>query len=365
VPVQANKLARPPITPGWDFPDAEIEATVAEGQPLQLSLWLSHRCNLRCTYCFRDAGNDLPGGLELDEYLALIDQAAAMGIRYVFVSGSGEPTLDERLRSVLRHTTDAGLGFVLVTNLTLITDDLAGVLAEHNATVIGKLNSLVPLVQNELAGGIPWAHERILEGLSRLMRAGLNATFPTRLGIETPILPANYDEIPAIYRFARDNNLLPVIELLSNTGRARLLQEVSAEAAHKLFLRLLAIDQENYGYTWIPTPPYAGFQCRRLLYNIVVDSQGYVLPCFGIEERVADVRESSLRAVWDSASLRRNRRIYEHLDGACGQCPLSRKTGCYGCRGRTHVAVGDMFAEDMSCWHARSLVPSCNRTKGP
>jgi len=299
-------MKRPPITPGWDFSTEAIESALTEGRPLQVSLWLGNRCNLRCVYCFRDAGDALPDELQLDEYLSLVDQAKEIGAEYIFVSGSGEPTCDRNLLPILRHTRGLGLGFVLVTNLTLIDESLAGELADSGASVIGKLNSLRPEVQNDLAGGIPWAYDRIMHGLSLLLDAGMANGSPTRLGVETPILPCNYDEIPDLWIYARDRNLLPVVELLSNTGRASSLKEITVGQGRALFNELLRIDRERYGFTWTPTPPYAGFQCRRFLYNLVVDSQGFVLPCFGVEERIGNVRTTSLRDIWQSPALQRN-----------------------------------------------------------
>ena len=184
-------MNRPPITPGWDFLTEDIDLALDGGHPLQVSLWLGNRCNLRCVYCFRDAGEALPDELRLEEYLELVDQAKEIGAEYIFVSGSGEPTCDKNLLPILRHARRLGLGFVLVTNLTLIDESLAGELADSGASVIGKLNSLRPEVQNDLAGGISWAYDRIMHGLNLLLDAGMAHGSPTRLGLETPILPCN------------------------------------------------------------------------------------------------------------------------------------------------------------------------------
>jgi len=345
-------MNRPPITPGWDFPSERINLALEERRPLQVSLWLGNRCNLRCVYCFRDAGEALPNELRIEEYLDLVDQAKGIGAEYIFVSGSGEPTCDRNLLPILRHARDLSLGFVLVTNLTLIDERLANELADSGASVIGKLNSLQPDLQNKLAGNVPWAYDRIMRGLNLLLDAGMAESTPTRLGVETPILPSNYQEIPDIWVYARDRNMLPVVELLSNTGRASLLEEISVSQAQALFEELLHIDEERYGFTWTPTPPYAGFQCQRFLYNLVVDSQGYVLPCFGVEERVGNIRTTSLKDIWQSPALERNRNVRQHVKGTCASCKIGKATGCYGCRGRMHVVTGDMFSCDVSCWHA-------------
>lgn len=228
-----------------------------------------------------------------------------------------------------------------------MTIQTAEKLFKEEVSVIGKLNSFDPLVQDHLTDKIG-SHEQMMLGLRNLIKAGFNKTRPTRLGVESVVCMQNYNDIPKIWAWCRERNIFPFIELLNVRGRALMHDlEPGREEIRRLWNSLLEIDQKKYGYTWIPTPPYAGFHCRKHYYGLYVDSQGYVHPCSGVHLPLGNIRQTTLKDILGLKIFKRIRNMRKNLKGKCMRC--KNNTFCYGCRGYAMSTSGDMFAEDGRC----------------
>ncbi|MFH1466685.1 MAG: radical SAM protein [Pseudomonadota bacterium] len=95
----------------------------AEGPqgPLTLELYPTLRCNLDCRFC-DTTDRHRPGLPELspERQLALIDEAAALGVQQVFVLGGGEPLAAPHTPALLARIKALGMEGVLSTNGTLL-----------------------------------------------------------------------------------------------------------------------------------------------------------------------------------------------------------------------------------------------------
>ena len=94
---------------------------------LSAALWVTQRCNLRCSYCYfsEPNGKDLP----LEDAIRIIEKLYKLGCRYLAFYG-GEPTLNLGLASMVRRASDLGMFTICHTNGTLLTDDYVRELAE-------------------------------------------------------------------------------------------------------------------------------------------------------------------------------------------------------------------------------------------
>jgi MoaA/NifB/PqqE/SkfB family radical SAM enzyme len=309
------------------------------------------------------------------EWNSVLLQAKDLGAKSVWIPGSGEPLLDPvfcdgRSFPLLELCKSLGLPVTFFTNGTLLTEELVATLSELDVSVVTKLNSFVPEIQDYLAG-MDGAHVSIMRGLHLLMSAGLAVGRVPRLGIDTVIVRQNYREIADIFRFCRDRNIIPYITANLHGGRACLNRklDVSSKMLRELFERLLSIDRHDYGYDWFPSPPIVGGQCKKLFYDIVVDPVGDVLLCPGIDLPIGNVRESSLEDILSASDLLgRVRGMPDTLVGECRMCGVEKCA--YGCRLEAW-ANGDLFGPDPLCWYseenvADGAVADANSThKGP
>jgi MoaA/NifB/PqqE/SkfB family radical SAM enzyme len=100
-------------------------------------LELTGRCNLECVHCYADSGprRPLAEGMDTEDWLAALDQAAALGCRKVQFIG-GEPTLHPGLPQLIRHARERGYEQVCVyTNGTHFTEALKTVFLEQRVSL--------------------------------------------------------------------------------------------------------------------------------------------------------------------------------------------------------------------------------------
>ncbi len=332
-----------------EFTEEEIRAAVRDGRLLSLELETSRECNLRCVYCYSEAGVARPGELSFAELTGVVDQAQDLGARKIIILGGGEPLLYDRLFDLLEYIRGSRMSVSVFTNGTLVTPDMARRLFELEIGVVTKRNSARPEIQDYLAA-FAGAFDLMNRGLCNLREAG----YPARnapLGFATIVCRHNLKEIPALWVEAREAGITPYVVALTPQGRAMETEglHVAPHELKELFEILAEIDATRYGFTWEPHPPIAGMACRRHFYSCTVDSCGFVLPCVGVDVPVGNVREKPLDEILrTSAVIQALRSMEKHIKGACASCRL--RSVCYGCRGAAYQLTGDFLAADPQCW---------------
>lgn len=339
---------------GPRFTEAEIEETRKKGRLLTMELELSKICNLRCIYCYAQADETHPDReLTLPEIKDAVIQARDLGARRIIVLGGGEPLLYKHIKEVLDFLHSSGLEIELFTNATRIDATMAEFMSERKVKPVVKLNSLNPRIQDNLAGK-KGAAEMIRQGMENLLAAGYpDAGVP--LGAQTVICAQNYQELPAMWTYLREKNIIPYFETLTDQGRAcgNPGLHVPRGELKPLFDDLSRIDREIFGYGWTAKPPIAAFTCRRHLFSCTVTSTGEIFPCPGVTVSGGNMREKSLKEIISESRVFRDlRNIHENIKGKCAECELNPP--CYGCRGAAYQVSGDYLAEDPLCWLGRT-----------
>lgn len=98
--------------------------TIAPPEPELGFLWLevTGKCQLECAHCYADAGpTGTDGSMGYDDWVAAIDQGAALGVSTVQFIG-GEPTLYARLPGLVSHALSLGVEVEVYSNLVHVTD---------------------------------------------------------------------------------------------------------------------------------------------------------------------------------------------------------------------------------------------------
>ncbi len=331
------------------FTQAEIDECLNRKGLLSLELEFTKQCNLRCIYCYSSAGQALEEELSFDELASVIEQARRLGAKSIILLGGGEPLLFPHIREVVRHIDSLGLSQAVFTNGMLLTKELCRFLYEHRVKVAIKCNSFLPEIQDGLAG-VAGAHRLISRGLRLLLDSG----YPGEgrpLCIQSIICPQNKNEIEEMWIWARAKGITPYFEMLTYQGRARQNTQlaISSDEIHGIFRRLSEVDRERFAIRWIPRPPIAGFTCRRHLYSCLVNSQGFVQPCTGVDVPVGNIREKPLGVILrESRIIQDLRGVYQRIDPTCRACRFAG--ACYGCRGNAFQSSGDYLAADPGCW---------------
>ncbi|MFH0809351.1 MAG: radical SAM protein [Pseudomonadota bacterium] len=347
MPGKGNGLGKPPILVGYTYEPEEAYGARDAGRLLSLRLETSRACNLRCRYCYAESGEPLPAELDFDSLRRVTAEAAEMGARSVVIIGGGEPTIYPRFRELVEYAHSLGLIPVVFTNGMTMTPELAAFLLHHDASVMTKLDSFQPALQDFLAGRAG-VFGRIWQGLQNLLEAGfaeVDDSRRLRLGVSVVTNSDNLAETADIWRFCRQRNIFLNQEVLTPTGRAKRElpdklvsdEEIRANREH-----LLEIDRREFGFDWLPYTPLPASGCLQHLYSLYVTVEGNVRPCAPTKfDENPDLREGgryphnirhrSLREIYHSELFDYVRHIDRHLEGKCAGCEHNGE--CLGCRG--------------------------------
>ena len=144
--------------------------------PKSVHLDLTQRCNLRCKYCAHFTGpGDVDQDLPTEEWIQFFEELNRCAVLDVCLSG-GEPFLRSDLKELIEGIVKNRMRFNILSNGTLITDDLASFLAST-----GRCNS----VQVSIDGSTSETHDsfcgkgvfdKAVAGLKCIQRHGIPAT---------------------------------------------------------------------------------------------------------------------------------------------------------------------------------------------
>jgi len=118
--------------------------------PRSVDLSITNRCNLRCTYCshFTGAG-DVGQDLSKEEWLQFFEELNRCAVMNVNVGG-GEPFYRKDLPELIEGIVRSRMRFNILSNGTLITDEMAAFLAST-----GRCDG----VQVSIDGSVPMTHD--------------------------------------------------------------------------------------------------------------------------------------------------------------------------------------------------------------
>ena len=96
--------------------------------PRSVDLEITGRCNLRCKYCSHfTSGSDVEEDLPTGEWLKFFEELRDCSVLEVCILG-GEPFIREDFRELIQGVVRNRMRFSVLTNGTLITDDMAAFL---------------------------------------------------------------------------------------------------------------------------------------------------------------------------------------------------------------------------------------------
>ncbi len=349
--------AREPQTVGEPRDDATSGArseTTPDGAPYTLVAELTHRCALACPYCSNPRALVRgPEELTTDEWLRVVDDAAALGVMQIHLSG-GEPLARADLEPIAARARARDLYVSLVTS---------GVPLERE-----RLERLAPSldhVQLSVQDAEGASSDRIagIAAFDQKMRvAGWVKELGLPLTLNVVLHRENIDRVEAIValaeRLGADRLELANVQLVSwaleNRGallptasaleRAR---GIAAEARRRFEGRMQVVFVLPDWHADRPRACMDGWG-RRFA---VVAPDGAVLPCHaarGLPLDFETVRSRSLRAVWADGEALSAYRGDAWMAEPCKSCDR-REIDFGGCRCQAFALTGDMHATDPAC----------------
>jgi radical SAM protein with 4Fe4S-binding SPASM domain len=331
----AVKYKRPPALAGYNFPIERIKKARQEGRLLSLRVETSVACNLKCMYCNGDSGKINFREIPFGQIKKAILQAKSLGALSIVIIGGGEPTIYPHFKKLVKLINKERLLPVVFTNAQLLSPCLCKFLFDENASVLFKLDSLDETTQDKLCGQ-KGAFKKIFQGIENLFSVGFNKKShgPLRCGASFVVTKLNFQGIPGIWKFCRENNVYPNFEQLvpRNRGLKNYSKlQISKKELNIIKRNLLAFDRKHYGYDWLVYSPLCGHGCWQPLYSMYLTSRGYLQPCADIAIKYYKLQTSSLEEIIKRPFFQLARNIDNRINGHCRKCHY--KTRCIGCRG--------------------------------
>ena len=255
-----------PLIKGWDLSSEEFEIAWKKGVLLTASIETSNICNLACDYCFREENpivskKRLPNELLLEDSLSIIDDLAKLGVKTINIAGAGEPLLDPNLPIMLKRIFSYGITSLVATNGSKINDYWINCFIKTGTSVMIKVNSFNEQKQNQLVNRINYAKKRD-RGLKKLIEAEFNKAtgeYQTRLSINALVSKDTINEVPEIFNYCRENNIMPCMGSFIPAGKTA--TRTDNEVSRKDFLVLadkIRIQDKERGIEYMRLWPYLG-----------------------------------------------------------------------------------------------------------
>ena len=317
--------------------------------PLTIELYPTLACNLDCRFCDTTDRHRPPvGELSTERLVAIVEEAAALGVQRLFVLGGGEPLLRrDATPALMARAKELGLEGVLTTNGTLLDAPLRARLVDMGWDEIHvSIDGATPEVHDTLRG-VRGAFRRTVRNTCALAvetrRRGLDRP---RIAVHTVITNLNYSSLKDIVRLASalgagrvDFDALIAyrpeqLALKLSAEQAAALPEIAAlalEEARRLgvvttlgnFLDPRALDRGTAGPDLPEAPGLAGAPCLKAWHYLVVAADGRTSPCCVLAGMGGSAAEQSLETIWESdpflGTVRRGMLDKRPLD-RCREC---------------------------------------------
>lgn len=258
-------------------------------------------CNERCVHCYVDKESKSGKPLPLERRLALIDELGEIGTLDITFTG-GEAMLNKDLPVLISRAKQNDLAVSLLSNLTLMTDELfEGIVNANLALVQTSVYSMNANIHDSITR-TPGSLAKTLRMLERLHSAGV------RVSIACPILKENQSSFEDVLQYGATNNIPAncdfaimarengdisnlihradttsldhvITKIVSNSAKYRSLLEQNRDGVHDLSLNTCGVGS----------------------YMLCVRANGEFIPCPGFGLVVGNAWQQSLHEVWETS----------------------------------------------------------------
>lgn len=171
--------------------------------PRSVDLAITNWCNLRCKYCYHfESAGDVEQDLSTDEWLIFFEELNRCAVTNVTIEG-GEPFFREDLRDIVEGIVRNRMRFQILSNGTLITDEMAAFLASTRRC---------DGVQVSIDGSTPATHD-VFRGEGNLLKTLKGVEILRKYSIPVPVRVTihrgNIEDLEGIARLLLDEIGLP------------------------------------------------------------------------------------------------------------------------------------------------------------
>jgi radical SAM protein with 4Fe4S-binding SPASM domain len=310
--------------------------------PIQGSLELTFRCNLRCVHCYcnlpphdQDAVHK---ELRTDEILSILDQAAEAGCLWLLFTG-GEPLLRKDFNEIYTYAKKKGFIITLFTNGTRVTREIADFLKvwpPHSVeiTLYGATRETYEQITR-----VPGSYRRCLRGIDLLFENGIP------LSLKTMAITLNKGELAQMKTFAEERGMKfrfdPMLNPRLDGTKGSCQFRLPPEEVVRLDLEYEERSDEWKEFCKKFIPSFSSeylFSCGAGINTFHIDPYGKMSPCQMARFRSHDLRKAAFAEVWKD-HIPATLKLKPQGDYPCGRCELISL--CGQCPGWAWLENGD------------------------
>jgi radical SAM protein with 4Fe4S-binding SPASM domain len=369
--ISRNAAGAPPapssaaIQPGaGDETERQINLLMAEHRVMHsLVLELTYRCNEKCVHCYCPQKHD-QAELSSANLVALLDEFETLGGMQLQLTG-GELFIRREMRDLLRHLQKRQFVVSLISNLTLLDDELLNLLEPIHPRSVGcSIYSADPTIHDRVTG-VPGSHAKSLASIRALRRRRIPVV------LKTPLMKHTVSGWQHVEDLARDLGCANQFDLNITARNDGSLSPLDLRVRDKtaiseLFTRrraMLYIHGEPLNSTNGPSEDV--LLCGAGATGLAVGPGGSIHPCIGLPLELGLWPTNSLASVWNESHFFTEwaeRRLH-HIP-QCRDCDCA--STCFRCPGSWFTETGSVETpNEYTCYLARiasnkcSLQPSC------
>lgn len=269
---------------------------------------VANACNERCIHCY--IPNDCKKNIiDSSLFYKIIDEGLEMNIVHVTLSG-GEPLLHPDFHSFLQRCREKNLGVNVLSNLTLLTDDIIEEMGKNPLlSVQTSLYSMNPVIHDSITK-VSGSFKKTSEGILLLQTANI----PVQ--ISCPIMKQNKDSFVDVLHWGWNHNIDVVFEpqifAAYDHSKVNIENRLSIEEVHDIIMIQM---QEGYAQSLNEICKLKMQQkesdsiCSICHYSFCITAEGKAFPCAGWQNNIiGDLNSQSVKDIWETSEKIQNLR---------------------------------------------------------
>ena len=315
-------------------------------QIFSFQIELTSRCNERCRHCYLPGPRPLHD-LETPLVMDVLDQLAEMGTLGLTLSG-GECLLHRDFIPILRHARERDFSISVLSNVTLLTDELLEALRDANLNLLQVSVYSMDPSEHDWVTQLPGSHARTIQAIERLIAADV----PVQ--ISCPTMKKTYKSYPRVLEWAYEHRIKGYTDfiMMARTDHStdNLDNRLSFEETEALLKGILDVDVEYKALLEsaedftvdedLASQPVCGAGTD----SMCMAANGDFYPCSGFQGYpLGNAYHQTVRDVWEnSEAIQRLRAIRWSEFQQCLTCEA--KPFCAMCMVRNFNETGDIFS---------------------
>lgn len=315
-----------------------VKKTLDKFLPFKVDWEITYRCNLSCAHCYQ-TGPSSDKELTTKEIYSVLDELADSGCLYITFTG-GEILLREDFFDIAKYARKKEFAIRLFTNGTLIDEETADKIKELNPLSVEiSLYGMNPLVHENITK-TPGSYKKTIRAFDLLRKRNINTV------VKCTVMKNNVSEFDKLKDFAQSigsSFIFSLTMIPKIDGSKEILKfRLNHERLKELF------SSEDWMIEGITEGGVHSYKplCSAGINSLYISPYGEVFPCVVLRKHSVNLKELSLREIWESPFFKRLRRIEFDDLKECSGCDLS--CYCDRCAGLALLEAGDLLGPSIN-----------------